>query len=307
MKNPQVTSSPWPPEVRIRPTEPSWNGRKHCHLSGPNPYSGCMSPPVLDDAGFLERIEYVRSALHKGKSEIDSSRLSEALSTTFREGYSGNHQPFAAQSLTLHRGRISTNGELFATKAHHWYPPISIVNYNRANLPGEAVLYCSSGVGTALLELRPTVGDLISMMTCTVSKEVLRLKWLAQNDPFWLHRMEGRKGEFERLCSDIYRRVIVSPHHYIISGAYGSLFFKFGFVDGLAYSSIATDLNGVNVAIKGPVADEFVVPASFLAYRVIGRTSQFDFRVQCVASAGPPDETGKIHWTRESAIAKVTR
>jgi hypothetical protein len=142
-----------------------------------------------------------------------------------------------------------------------------------------------------------TWGDLISMMTCSAAKDVLRLKWLACNDPFGLHRMEGRKGEFERLCSDIYRREIISPHQYMISGGYGSLFFKCVFVDGLAYSSIATDLNGVNVAIKGSVADEFVVPESFRVYRVTALTSQFDFRVQCLASAPAPDRTGEIRWT----------
>jgi hypothetical protein len=256
-----------------------------------------MSTPLLADADYLERIEYVRSAFDKRKIEIDSSRLAEALITTFREGYTGNHQPFASQSLTLHHGRISTNGKLFPNRSDHWYPPLHIVNYSRANLPGEAVLYCSSGVGTSLLELRPTRGDLISMMTCSVSKDVLRLKWLARNDPFGLHGMEGRNGEFERLCSDIYRRVMVSPHQYMISGAYGSLFFKFGFVDGLAYSSIATDLNGVNVAIKGSVADEFVVPESFRAYRVTASTSQFEFTVQCVASAIAPDHADEICWT----------
>lgn len=255
-----------------------------------------MPPSRLDDSAFLERIEYLRSAFEKRKSEIDSGRLAEAILTTFREGYTGNHQPFASQSLTLHRGRISTSGELFHNRSDHWYPPIHAVNYNRANLPGEAVLYCAAGAGTSLLELRPKLGDVISMMTCSVSKDVLRLKWLAQNDPFGLHRMEGRKGEFERLCSDIYRRVIDSPHQYMISGGYGSLFLKFGFVDGLAYSSIATDLNGVNVAIKGSVADEFVIAGSFRAYRVTQATSHFDFRVQCVASASAPGQTGDINW-----------
>src|SRR5262249_24576485 len=104
---------------------------------------------------FMERIAYVRFAFRSKKSEVDSSQLADALLTTFQEGYNGNHQPFPRNSLILHRGRIAPNSLPFHHSSDHWYPPVRYSTYNRANLPGEGVFYCSYGNGTSLLELRP--------------------------------------------------------------------------------------------------------------------------------------------------------
>lgn len=250
----------------------------------------------LSDEEFLERVAYIRFAFSHKKSEVDSSRLSEALITTFQQGYSGNHQPFHRHTLTLHRGRIATDGRPFPRLSDHWYPPPRYSGYNRANMPGESVFYCSNGSGTSLLELRPKPGDLVSMMTCQISKEPIRLKWISQADMFGLLQPEGRRGEFERLCAEIYAYGTASPTQYLICGAFASLFFRLDFIDGIAYLSVATSCKGVNIALKGSVADQYVKPLSFRAFRVSEAVSEFDFRVMCVASAGPPDDDGTIAW-----------
>ncbi len=252
--------------------------------------------PEMSEDGFRERIAYIRFAFRSKKAEVDSSRLAEALLTTFQEGYNGNHQPFPRNSLTLHRGRIAGDGKPFARLADHWYPPTRFSTYNRASLPGEGVFYCSSGNGTSLLELRPQAGQVISMMTCQISKHPILLKWISRTDLFGLHQLDGRRGEFERLCSEIYSHGTASPQQYMISGAYARLFFRLDFVDGLAYSSIATECKGVNVALKGAVADRYVQPLSFRAFVVTEAWGPFDFRVRCIAEAATPSGTGEIPW-----------
>lgn len=211
--------------------------------------------PELSQEEFLERIAYVRFAFRARKAEVDSARLGEALITTFQEGYSGNHQPYPARSLTLHRGRIASGGEPLPRLSDHWYPPVQFAGYSRASLPGESVFYCSSGNGTSLLELRPKLGSVVSMIECPIEKDPLRLKWIETSDTVGM-----QKG------------------------------------DGIAYESVATDLRGVNLALKGSIADQSVEPLSFRAYRVCAVTTDFDFRVACVASAGPPKESGTISW-----------
>jgi|SRR5579872_715439 len=252
--------------------------------------------PEISDQAFLERVAYVRFAFRSKKSAVDSSRLAEALLKTFQEGYNGNHQPFPRNSLTLHRGRISTDGQPFPLLSDHWYPPVQYSTYNRANLPGEGVFYCSYGNGTSLLELRPKAGSLISMMICQIAKNPILLKWISPTDLFGLHQLAGRHGEFERLCSEIYGHGAASPQQYMICAGYASLFFHLNFIDGLAYSSIATDGKGVSVALKGPVADRYVVPLSFRAFLVTEVSGPFDFRVRCVAKAGLPGADGAIRW-----------
>jgi hypothetical protein len=252
--------------------------------------------PEMSDDDFRERIAYVQCAFRNKKSEVDSSRLADALLTTFQEGYNGNHQPFPKNSLTLHRGRIAAGGQPFPRLTDHWYPPTRYSTYNRANLPGEGVFYCSNRNGTSLLELRPKAGNVISMMTCQISKHPILLKWISQTDLFGLHELAGRSGEFERLCSEIYSHGAASPQQYMITGAYGSLFFRLDFIDGLAYSSIATECKGVNVALRGSVADQYVQPLSFRAFLVTDASRPFDFRVRCIAAAGAPAEAGEIAW-----------
>jgi hypothetical protein len=252
--------------------------------------------PSISEDEFRERIAYVRFAFRSKKTGVDSSRLAEALLTTFQEGYNGNHQPFPRNSLILHRGRISPDGKPFPRLSDHWYPPNRYSTYSRANLPGEAVFYCSYGNGTSLLELRPKVGSLISMMICRISKHPILLKWISRTDLFDLHELSGRHGEFEQLCSELYGHGTASPQHYMICGGYASLFFRLDFIDGLAYSSIATDCKGVNVALKSSVADEYVQPLSFRAFVVTEAPGVLDFRVRCVAAAGAPATTGEISW-----------
>jgi hypothetical protein len=60
-------------------------------------------------------------------------------------------------------------------------------------------------------------------------------------------------------ATEIYGHRAASPQQYMICGGYASLFFRLDFIGGLAYSSIATDCKGVNVALKGSVADQYVV------------------------------------------------
>jgi len=89
----------------------------------------------------------------------------------------------------------------------------------------------------------------------------------------------------------------------MITGAYASLFFTLGFIDGLAYSSIATACKGVNVALKGSVADQYVQPMAFRAFLVTEASGPFDFRVRCIAAAGLPAETGEIAWEQVTHCA----
>jgi hypothetical protein len=247
-------------------------------------------------ASFDEAIQYLRYCLGKKKSEVSRDRLATTLVSAFSSGYNGNHQPFEANRLTLHRGRITKSDEVYEQLSELWYPPKDVTSCNRANLPGESVFYCSSGNATSIAELRPVEGDMISMMTCTPSKDLFSVKWIVDGDGLGLHNLPWPHGDFERLCSEAFCRVAHSPFEYWISGSLGSLFFAFSRIDALAYSSIATTLKGVNLAIRAPMADKYVVPLSFRAYKVREVKSVFDITVQCTGSAGAPTSNGFIEW-----------
>jgi len=63
-----------------------------------------------------------------------------------------------------------------------------------------------------------------------------------------------------------------------------------------------TECKGVNVALKGAVADRYVQPLSFRAFMATEASGQFDFPVRCIAARRRRrTRTGEIPW------APVTR
>ena len=249
---------------------------------------------MSEEETFSEAIEYVRWCLGRSKREVVKERLGSALLTVFHAGYSGNHQPFAANSLKLFRGRIAHADAIYSTIAEFWYPP-KVSSLSRASFL-ESVFYCGYGNATALLELKPVLSDRIFMMECESAKDILKLKWITPNGAFDLHKMREPYGAFERLCSEAFCWPVQRSFDYAISGLLASLFFAFSSVDGLAYSSSATGMKGVNLALKASVADEFVVPRAFRAYRVCAHYGPVDFKIQCTNYALAPDQHGNIDW-----------
>jgi hypothetical protein len=191
-----------------------------------------------DESTALAAIEYVRWCLGRPKREISGDRLAQSLLLSFHYGYSGNHQPFAAESLKLYRGRIGGGTVNYSTLSELWYPK-NKPSHSRASFGG-SVFYCSFGNATAMLELRPALGDSVCMMMCVSRKERLNLKWITSEDILGLHRLREPYGSFERLCSAAFCWRVAKQLDYAISGALASLFFTFSDVDGLAYSSSAT-------------------------------------------------------------------
>jgi hypothetical protein len=247
-----------------------------------------------DEYTASEAIEYVRWCLGRPKRDVSGERLAQSLLTCFQHGYNGNHQPFPANSLKLFRGRIAHDGIKYSSLSELWYPK-NTPSLSRASFGG-SVFYCSYGNATALLELSPAPLDTICMMECSTLKEMLNVKWITNNGILNLHQMSEPFGAFERLCSDAFCWRVHKKFDYVISGALASLFFTFSNVDGLAYSSSATAMKGVNLALKTTIADEFVTPRSFHSYRVLDVYWPSDFLVQCTGYAPAPDERGKIEW-----------
>jgi hypothetical protein len=157
---------------------------------------------MIDEDAVLEAIRYFKWCIGQPKREVSRDRLSNALATSFRFGYGGNHQSFQSKSLTLYRGRTSPDGAIYSSVSELWYPK-NRTAFSRADLM-ENVFYCSYGCVTSLLELRPDAFQTIYVMECVSIKDVLNLKWIAEKGVFGLHEMREPFGSFERLCSEVF-------------------------------------------------------------------------------------------------------
>ena len=248
------------------------------------------------DDEVAKAVEYLTWALGRRKKEIDRDRFLTSLQTAFFQGYNANFFDYPTNSMTLHRGRTFDGHEVYEEVSDLWYPPAKFTQYNRASFPGESVFYCASGNATALLELRPKVGQVISMMTCTVTKPRVRIKLVAGEAYFNELGLSARQLPFELLCNKAFRIVANRPFDYFVCSGLGSLLFKFTDLDGICFPSVATDLYGVNFALRPEIVDQFIRPVSFRAYLVREVKSSFDFIVQCVASAPEATKDDSIAW-----------
>lgn len=131
-----------------------------------------------------EELSYIRSALGRKKAEVSSARLATALMKSFKLGYNGNHSTYGPGTLLLHRAKLAHESAAYDKVSELWYPPKEHTKHNRANLPGETIFYCANGNATSILELRPKAGDVISMMTCALSKDPLKVKLIYPTEFF---------------------------------------------------------------------------------------------------------------------------
>jgi hypothetical protein len=247
---------------------------------------------IQADIDFLLSVS--RTAPKPGDPSTQSVR--EALVRVFQLGYNGNRSNYPVEALVLNRGRISPLGLLFDKVADFWYPPREFSKYGRANLPGEAVMYCSAGPATAIVELRPKASDLICMMEGYLDRSPLIAKLIMDVDLYGNLPISDDAKAFERFAATEFSRIAHSPREYLISGGVGSLMFTFGGIEAIIFSSIATNSTGANVALSGSIADKHFQPTKFRAFEVIAAGQWTDIVVRCRATGELEDNRRCIDW-----------
>lgn len=72
-------------------------------------------------------------------------------------------RPKNVKMKTAYRAR--SPGEKYQCISQLWYPPPQIVKtMGRANAPGESVFYCANSEATAILEMRPKIGEKLAVL-----------------------------------------------------------------------------------------------------------------------------------------------
>jgi hypothetical protein len=246
---------------------------------------------IDDDIDFLLSVSRSRPA----PGEDVGSRVAAAILGVFQQGWNGNHSRYPTADLKLHRGRISPDGRPFEKVKDLWYPPAAFVKSGRAQLSGESLFYCGAGSATALLELRPRLGDVVCVMECTVAKDPLITKMIMGEDLYDQLDIAPEAKRFERFIATEFRRVPEGPRDYLVSGGIGSLFFNFTQLDAILFGSMGSALKGANFAIRPGIADQYVKPVSFRAYEIIRSGAPVDHVVRCLW-AGKADGKGKLAW-----------
>lgn len=72
------------------------------------------------------------------------------------------------QRVTINRNVLNGENKSIETISFLKYPPPEYVSYGRANVNGQSVLYATFNLMTAIKEMKPNIGDLITISTWTI-------------------------------------------------------------------------------------------------------------------------------------------
>ncbi len=194
------------------------------------------------------------------------------------------------ESHYAYRARINNGSEFFDKVDDLWYPPKEkIYKLGRLNRTHQSIFYISASHETAILEVRPKIGDLVTLLRVklkdpmifphvmelgvaeTQSQHGLNISFplLEQTNikNIFRNKEEIRKNLLIRSC--IAKLMMqIAPHgqeeHYKKSISIAETLMNSSQIDGVLYPSIAGDGSrkggGTNMALKPHCADKLFIP-----------------------------------------------
>jgi len=210
---------------------------------------------------------------------------------------------FLQSNVKIFRARRKPQGEgegLFTHKKELWYPePQYVRRLGRLNRIGQPLFYCATNWETSIFEIRPEVGDIVTVLECEAIgaaspmlsavdtyQQLARLGVKIDEDPGGAPLRDLRKsiGDsawrknrlIEEFVSAEFTRNVADSHEYEykLSIAMAELLFSFGIdsrgIDGIAYPSMRTDLIDVNIALLPRAVDRMYRPIACQTGRIVG-------------------------------------
>jgi hypothetical protein len=268
---------------------------------------------------FRGRIEAVHS--------IDSTELScDEVRTRVRALVAGHD--FLEQYLDVQgiwRARLCINKDLFENVfSQLWCPYPENSRMNRFNAKGESVFYCSLKARMAVFEVRPTIGEWITVLAAKAKHQVARLRVFtlgleACHDPILKYlRYEGARafpplrkilGDEDaylkwRMIDDFVGTMASRPvppgndigYRATVALA-RELMHIFPDADGFIYPSVGTELHGVNLMLTRDAVNHHFEPLACDVYAIDRSVPPPDvFGVSRLASSKSIAADGSIAW-----------
>ena len=188
------------------------------------------------------------------------------------------------QRLTINKSILGSNKRIHDIKFLKYPPAEKVTKYGRCNLPGQSILYACFSPMTALNELKPRKGDLITTSKWRVKNDqTLKYCPIFKNQPFEEDVINPRTYELNQLyekklkdyptnlkkqidllvkfVADCFTKRINKANHldYIFSAYFSDKIlniFEEGTVETIYYPSVQEKLSFENLAIKPEAFDK---------------------------------------------------
>lgn len=191
----------------------------------------------------------------------------------------------------LYRARINKDKVDFTNKSELWYRTKNVekISIGRFNKAGESLFYAAVELNTAIFELRPKEGDIMTVMELvpisslgritiiptglskSISDKVLEgfnneriaRNILSNKDKKWFATDEFLESLLTEVVNDN------EQYKYHATTTIATLLFKIPSIDGLYYPSIATSKKGLNLCLRLESADKILRPNKFFMIEIV--------------------------------------
>lgn len=233
------------------------------------------------------------------------------------------------------RKKPESKGEgLFANRKELWYPePKYVKRLGRLNKIGQPLFYCASNSDTAIFEIRPDIGDIVTVLECEtiagaspflISVDVyeqlarlgVKLAGDVSLDPLLeLRKSVGREWHKNRMIEEFisaeFKKNVEDGHEceYKLSIAIAELLFSFGLdakgVDGIAFPSTRSGLIDINIALLPRAVDRMYRPIACQAGKIVGYSSD-GMPIWKAGFSKSIHKFGRIEWDLKTSASVAT-
>lgn len=285
----------------------------------------------LQRTGYAELRERIKRA-----RRMDAQALTPAsLKTRIGLIMDGYHTVVIDAAMNgVYRARKNVGDAPFLTTAELWYPPATVVrSRGRFNAIGAPMFYASNRMNGAIFEVRPTVGDVITVLVVRTRQPSILLKsahiglersaapelgaversrMLQSNPRFQAMLREKGIGKkwllVDRFLSDMATEHFVPDDEqskYLITNAIAEILFGIPDIEALNYPSVATSLHCLNICLKPDVADKHFKPGEVWMIRIEEAASRLPgvdaegpfYRFSYIRRSTNVDPVGNITWS----------
>ncbi len=244
--------------------------------------------------------------------ELENLKLDKPSTENFnlyfdkiKEVLNGNRQvlisPFYTNSFNCFRARKSKS-KFYDRICDLWYPPPEKVLPGRLNYPGQAIFYCAIDLDTAVIEVKPELNDIITVIQTRITipelncvqfvKEKYSDKDLDDMDPVKREIFEFIHRELRRTVPD------GQFHKYYATQIFAHATIGQSKFDAFAYDSVASKFKGYDLAIKTEFIDKYSEFVSARVVKVVEFKDRENFKFKCILKSIKMNDLGMIDFDK---------
>tara|TARA_R110000868_G_scaffold411718_1_gene707978 strand:+ start:1632 stop:2588 length:957 start_codon:yes stop_codon:yes gene_type:complete len=262
---------------------------------------------------------------------LDASKLtSQQVDDRFRRAFNGYiTRSIIMGSNGVWRARVNAIGKSFDDASDLWFPPTAAVRHRgRFNEADQSLFYCSNKISSAVEEMRPSTGDIITILVAGAKSPGANITvahvgvhraisepevindmggglravedWVAHLEKM---RIRARWLALDDFLTDISTSVYTDSERdwrYKLTNALARMLLEPEGIEGIIYPSVASDMTAFNICFSPKQADQHFYPFEAWEIQVIAPPLEGESSVAKFLRHGVVGDSGKITWSASS-------